>query len=114
MCGFQKLDEVYQNYEAYVSASYGETFGVTLLEAIGSGLAIIGFDLPYGIQVFVDDGKNGYKIRHETIQELTGGIVRLFTEDDLEKFRNCSYKKAKFYLTEEVEKKWKTVLNLER
>ncbi len=114
LCGFQKLDEVYQNYEAYVSASYGETFGVTLLEAIGSGLAIIGFDLPYGIQVFVDDGKNGYKIRHETIQELTGGIVRLFTEDDLEKFRNCSYKKAKYYLTEEVEKKWKTVLNLER
>jgi accessory Sec system glycosylation protein GtfA len=114
LCGFQKLDEVYQNYEAYVSASYGETFGVTLLEAIGSGLAVIGFDLPYGIQVFVDDGKNGYKIRHETIQELTGGIVRLFTEDDLEKFRNCSYKKAKYYLTEEVEKKWKTVLNLER
>lgn len=111
LCGFQKLDEIYQNYEAYVSASYGETFGVTLLEAIGSGLAVIGFDLPYGIQVFVDDGENGYRIRQETVQELAKGIVRLFTEADLDAFQQKSYEKAKSYLIREVEKRWESTLD---
>lgn len=41
LCEFQKLDEIYQNYEAYVSASCGETFGITLMEAIGSVLPIV-------------------------------------------------------------------------
>ena len=36
LCGFQKLDERYKEYEAYLSASYVETLGVTLLEAVGS------------------------------------------------------------------------------
>ena len=114
LCGFQKLDEVYQMYEAYVSASYGETFGVTLLEAIGSGLAVVGFDVPYGMQVFVDDGENGYKITSGTVLELSKGIVRLFTEADLKVFQKNSYEKAKHYLTEEVEKRWENILNQER
>ena len=32
------------------------------MEAIGSGLPIIGFDVPYGNQTFVTEGKNGYLI----------------------------------------------------
>ena len=111
LCGFQKLDNLYQQYEAYVSASYGETFGVTLLEAIGSGLAVVGFDLPYGMQVFVEDGENGYRIGHESVQELARGIVRLFTEADLDAFRQKSYKKAKYFLVEGGGKRWKAVLS---
>ena len=110
LCGFQNLDDVYQNYEAYVSASYGETFGITLLEAIGSGLSIVGFDVPYGMQVFVDEGENGYKISQISAEGLANGIIRLFTEADLEVFRRCSYKKAEAYLEEKVTKKWKEVL----
>ena len=108
--GFQNLDDVYQNYEAYVSASYGETFGITLMEAIGSGLPIVGFDVPYGMHVFVDEGKNGYKISLISVEGLTNGIIRLFTEANLQAFRRHSYKKAKVYLEEEVAKKWKEVL----
>lgn len=110
LCGFQKLDEVYQEYDAFVSASCGETFGVTFLEAIGSGLPIVGFDCPYGAQIFIDDEKNGYKIVSETVDELAKGIIRLFTEADLETFRQNSYKKAKLYRIEEVAKRWEDVL----
>ena len=111
LCGFQNLGEVYQNYEAYLSASYGETFGITLLEAIGSGLSIVGFDLPYGMQVFVDEGKNGFKITDISAKGLAEGIIRLFKESDLEAFRRHSYKKAEGYLEAEVEKKWKEILS---
>lgn len=110
LCGFQKLDDIYQNYDAYVSASCGETFGVTFLEAMGSGLPIIGFDQPYGAQIFIDDRKNGYKISCETVEELAKGIIRLFTEADMEAFRQHSYKKAKEYLIEEVAKQWRNIL----
>ena len=110
LCGFQKLDEVYQKYEAYVSASWSETFGVTLLEAVGSGLPIVGFDSPYGMQTFVDEGENGYRVPVGDVDGLRDGIVRLFTEADMEKFRQHSYEKASGYLTEAMEKKWENVL----
>lgn len=111
LCGFQKMDDLYQNYEVYLSASYGETFGITLLEAIGSGLPIVGFDRPYGMQTFVEDGKNGFRISNVTVEGLAEGIIRLFRETDLEKFRKHSYEMARNYLEEEIEKKWREILS---
>jgi len=93
LCGQQNLDEVYKNYEAYLSGSTSEGFGLTLMEAVGSGLPIIGFDVRYGNPNFIDDGKNGYLIpvhdkieKQERVQKLAEAIVRLFTEADLEEF----------------------------
>lgn len=113
LMGQQKLDDVYQNYEGYIAGSTSEGFGLTLLEAIGSGLPIIGFDVRYGNQTFTDDGCNGYiipvydamdsKVR---IMELTKRIISLFTEADLEQFHAHSYEKAGEFLTEKVEQKW--------
>lgn len=114
LCGFQKLDEVYQNYDAYLSASITETFGVTLLEAVGSGLPMVGFDVHYGLQVFIEEGKNGYLFPMGDIEGLAEGIVKLFTEADIEAFRQHSYKIAERYLVQEVEKKWKKLLGKEK
>ncbi len=116
--GQQKLDEVYQNYEAYLSGSTSEGFGLTLMEAIGAGLPIIGFDVRYGNQNFIEDGRNGYIIavndrmsKKERVDRLAECIVRLFTEADMEEFHRNSYEKAKAYLAEEVEKRWHRTLN---
>jgi accessory Sec system glycosylation protein GtfA len=119
LCGQHNLTEVYKEYEAYVSGSTSEGFGLTLMEAVGSGLPIVGFDVRYGNRNFIDDGKNGYKIpvndkmdgRVKT-QRLSESIVRLFADSDMEAFHEHSYEKAKEYLTSEVEKKWANVLNL--
>ena len=113
LCGQQNLTEVYKNYDAYISGSTSEGFGLTLMEAVGSGLPIIGFDVRYGNQTFIDDGENGYKIpvndkmgSKERIQKLTECVVQMFTRDDMEKFHTHSYEKAKSYITTEVEKRW--------
>lgn len=115
--GQQNLDEVYKNYEAYISASTSEGFGLTLMEAVGSGLPIIGFDVRYGNPTFIDNGKNGYIIgvhdgmdRKERVKKLAERIVRLFTKADMEEFHRHSYRKAQGYLTAEVEKKWENLL----
>ena len=115
--GQQNLKEVYQEYELYLSGSTSEGFGLTLMEAIGGGLPIIGFDVRYGNPTFVDDGKNGYLIpvdEHMTpkqkIGALTDRLVRLFTEANLDSFHEHSYKKAEKFLTKEVELKWKKLV----
>lgn len=117
MMGQHKLDEVYQTYDAYFSASQSEGFGLSLMEAIGSGLPIIGFDVRYGNQTFIEDGKNGYVIpihdkmdKAEKVKLLSEKLIKMFTEDDMEAFHNKSYEIAKTYLTEEVEKRWVQLL----
>lgn len=115
--GQQNLKEVYQDYELYLSGSTSEGFGLTLMEAVGGGLPIIGFDVRYGNPTFIDDGKNGYLIpinddmdTAQKIDALTDRLVRLFTEADLDSFHEHSYEKAKKFLTSEVERKWKRIL----
>ena len=117
LCGQQKLEDVYRDYEAYLSGSTSEGFGLTLMEAIGSGLPIIGFDVRYGNQNFIDHERNGYKIPvhdrmddKERIAKLKECIVRLFQEADLDAFHEHSYEKAASYLTAEVEKRWQNTL----
>ncbi|MCI5611811.1 MAG: glycosyltransferase, partial [Roseburia sp.] len=117
LMGQQNLTEVYQDYEAYIAGSTSEGFGLTLLEAVGGGLPIIGFDVRYGNQNFIDEGQNGYKIALDEhmddkskIALLAEKIVKLFTQADMEAFHEHSYEKAKGYLTEEVVDKWKNLI----
>lgn len=117
LCGQQKMDEIYTNYEAYLTGSTSEGFGLSLMEAVGSGLPIIGFDVRYGNPNFIDDGKNGYLIpvndkmeKEERVQKLKECIVRLFTEADMKAFHQHSYEKAENYLIDKVAEKWKELL----
>lgn len=115
--GQQNLKEVYQNYELYLAGSTSEGFGLTLMEAVGGGDAMIGFDVPYGNPTFIDEGENGFLIPYdkkmpdrEKISNLANRIVRLFSETELEAFHNHSYYIAKSFLDYEVENRWKELM----
>ena len=115
--GQQNLKEVYQDYELYLSGSTSEGFGLTLMEAVGGGLPIIGFDVRYGNPTFIDDGENGYLVPidddmtgRQKIEALADRLVRLFTEADLDSFHEHSYEKAKKFLTSEVEQRWRSLV----
>lgn len=117
LMGQHNLDDVYVKYEAYISASQSEGFGLTLMEAVGSGLPIVGFDVRYGNQTFIDNGENGYKIpihdemdQKEKIRLLSEALVHMLTEDDMGAFAEYSYEVAKPYLTKEVVKRWISLL----
>ena len=111
LMGQHDLSEVYQNYEAYIAGSTSEGFGLTLMEAVGGGLPIIGFDVRYGNPTFIRNGENGYLISlpeedKERIEALRKGIVDLFKQD-LEKCHSVSYEVAKDFLTCNVQEKWR-------
>lgn len=55
--GHVNLNQVYKDYELFLSGSTSEGFGLTLMEAIGSGLGIIGFDVNYGNPTFIRNQK---------------------------------------------------------
>ena len=117
LMGQYDLTEVYKDYEVYLSGSTSEGFGLTLMEAMGSGVPIIGFDVRYGNQTFIEDGRTGYLIpvhdemdKAERVKELSDRIVRIFTEADLESMHEYSYEMGAKYLTKEVEKKWTELL----
>ena len=115
--GHMDLTAIYKDYEVYLSASTSEGFGLTLMEAIGSGLPIIGFDVPYGNQNFVRDGENGYLLPTEPDQ-VVDRIARSFAEMirllyqsiKMASMRQASYARAEDFLTSKVEKAWSQLI----
>jgi len=112
--GHAELSQIYSQYEVYLTASTSEGFGLTLMEAIGSGLPLIGFDVPYGNQTFIEDGQNGYLIpsssdhvEDQIKQAFSTKICQLYQENRLEAMRAHSYQIAEGFLTEEILEKWK-------
>ncbi|MDN6967775.1 accessory Sec system glycosyltransferase GtfA [Oenococcus sp. UCMA 17063] len=115
--GHTDLSDIYKQYQLYLSSSTSEGFGLTLLEAIGSGLPIIGFNVPYGNQTFVQNNKNGFLIssdrndeEHYNLDEMSQRIVDLFTKVNLEAFREKSYQISTKFMTNKIETKWKDLL----
>lgn len=114
--GYAKLEEVYPHYHAYITTSQWETFGLTLMEAVGSGLAMIGFDARYGNPTFIKDGANGYLVpfgdtisEENLVVEMAERIVQVF-ESNLDSFHQASYELASEFLEENVFAKWKNAL----
>ena len=76
-----------------------------------------GFDVPYGNPTCIDNKENGYLLPYDEdwpeekkIKALTDAIVRMFKHADLKKYSEHSYEIATPYLTDNVAKQWKTVL----
>ncbi|WP_218653383.1 accessory Sec system glycosyltransferase GtfA [Streptococcus pluranimalium] len=111
--GHQELTRVYPNYQLYLTASKSEGFGLTLMEAIGAGLPLIGFDSRYGNQTFIRDGENGYLIPKSDnddegviVKQFAEKIITLFEQNNLTSMHLASYAMAQPYLKQEVAKKW--------
>ena len=115
--GHADLAQIYPQYEVYLTASTSEGFGLTLMEAVGSGLPLIGFDVPYGNQTFIQDGQNGYLIPSsddhvETAikRSFAEKICQLYQENHLPDMRIASYDLAREFLTDKVRDKWKKTI----
>lgn len=117
LLGQRDMAAVYPHFELYLSGSTSEGFGLSLMEAVGNGLAMIGFDVPYGNPTFIDDGKNGFLVpvreamtEADRVQALADRVVRYFTECDRAAFARRSYEIAEAYEEQRVALKWKGVI----
>ncbi|WP_295729309.1 accessory Sec system glycosyltransferase GtfA [uncultured Limosilactobacillus sp.] len=117
LMGQQNLDQIYVKYSAYIAASTSEGFGLSLMEAVGSGLPMIGFDVPYGNPTFIDDQQNGYLIPYDEkasedakVDQLAAAIVKMFTEADLDAYSQHSYDLATPYLDDNITHEWQNLV----
>lgn len=116
LLGHADLQQIYPCYQAYLTTSQWETFGLTLMEAAGAGLALLGFDARYGNPTFIKEGENGFLVPYsetvpeeELVKELADKLVQLF-ERDLAPFHQASYDLASSYLASNVQEVWKETL----
>ena len=114
--GHADLQQIYPYYQAYLTTSQWETFGLTLMEAAGAGLALLGFDARYGNPTFIKDGKNGFLVDYsekipeaDLVKELANRLVELF-QGNVTPFHQASYDLASCYLTSKVQEVWKQAL----
>ncbi len=122
--GYCDVSDVYDNYEVYLSASTRETLGITLLEALSGGNAMLGFRARYGNTLFIHPGENGYLVdvdfsrleeeqyQNYLVAEFAEKLKLLFADPmRLKSFHCASYALAKAYSIENIEKKWIEYLN---
>ena len=114
--GHADLKRIYPCYQVYLTTSQWETFGLTLMEAAGAGLALLGFDARYGNPTFIKEGENGFLVPYseimpeeQLVKELAEKLVQLF-ESDLAPFHQASYDLASSYLTSKVLEVWRETL----
>lgn len=117
--GHQDVTEVYKNYEVFLTASTFETLGLSILEAIASGMAVIGLDAKYGSRLMIQPGKNGYLIdfdpgsseESEIVEHIAEKMIEIFSDmERLEKFHERSYEISGGFMVQEVEDGWKKLI----
>lgn len=111
-----QMDQVYPNYDAFISGSYSEGFGLTYIEALDAGLPIVTFKARFGAIELVKDGVNGYlKDFSRTDEEyskkqLTEGILQLLQTNQREIVNNTRIS-VKDYQDSIIANKWKELIN---
>ncbi|GBG96358.1 glycosyltransferase [Lactococcus termiticola] len=110
------LAEDYKKYDAFISASYSEGFGLTYIEALNAGLPVVTFKARFGAMELVKDGINGYlrdfkrDDEEYSIEELTKGI-QMMMEQDYPSFKKATIASVKDFHNPIIAKKWSKLIN---
>jgi 1,2-diacylglycerol 3-alpha-glucosyltransferase len=80
---FDEIPAYYKMADLFVTASVTETFGFTIVEAMASGLPVLGIDSP-GVSDNIEPGITGV-ISSEDLADFTAQMVRIISETELRK-----------------------------
>ncbi len=78
----EKLPEIYRSHDLFVTASTMETQGLVVLEAIATGLPVVGVDA-YALPELIHDGKNGYICMPFDIAAISSAIRKILSDQQL-------------------------------
>lgn len=112
MGGTSEIQRVFSEASIYVCTSKTESFGLTLIEAMGVGLPVISFDCPHGPKNIIHDGVDGYLIQNDSIVKASNAIINLIEDKKLlVSMGNSARLNAQRYLLDNVMKMWINLFN---
>ncbi len=81
---YQKIPNYLAAADIFTTASVTEVHPLSVIEAMGAGLPVLGIESP-GVADTVNDGEDGFIVPEEDLAAFTAKMVRLATEADLRK-----------------------------
>ncbi|AEV94918.1 glycosyltransferase [Pediococcus claussenii] len=108
--------EKYPKYDAFISASYSEGFGLTYIEALNGGLPVVTFNARFGAQELIHDGENGVSLPFKrddeeyNVQELYNGILRLQSMD-YPKLKQAVENSVTEFRNAKIARSWEELIN---
>lgn len=108
------------DYEVFVTASLWETLGLSMMEAVGAGNAMVALDVRYGSRLFTRNGINGRlvdfsldRLEEDVARDMAKIIVEMIEDrEGMKKYEAHSYEVASEFLREPMRQKWYKVLGL--
>lgn len=79
----EHIFDCYRESSILVSTSLFEPFGLVIPEAMSCGLPVVAYDCPYGPEDIISDGKNGYLISCDNIDNYVDKLSLLMGDRDL-------------------------------
>ncbi len=78
-----EIRELYLDHGIFCFPSRYEGFGLSLMEAMSLGAAVVAFDCPCGPSEMISDGENGFLVPPDDIDGFSNRLQRLMTDTDL-------------------------------
>ena len=108
----KNIESEYLAASIYAMASYFEGFGMVLAEASSYALPCIAFDVKTGPSDIIDDGKSGYLIKDNDLQDYANKLIALMDSESLRKDmgKNAKAKMQKQFSKEAIMPLWEQIL----
>ena len=108
--GFKRKDyigKILEKSSLYLMASFTESFGIVLLEAMSYGVPCIAFSSAEGAREIITDGENGYLIENRSKVVMAKKIEKYFQNEKKQKELSKNAKKTvEFYTMEHQKESW--------
>ncbi|GAB2027751.1 glycosyltransferase family 4 protein [Lactovum odontotermitis] len=108
----EDVASLHKQYQVYALFSVMEGFNLSLMEAQSRGMVTVTTDVNYGPNELTVDGKNGYIVGYDDVDDFADRLVKLFTDDvRLQQMSDLTYALSSRYSEASVWKAWRVLLD---
>lgn len=95
----------------FAMTSHSEGFPFVLIESLICKTPVVAFDVRVGPRAIIEDGKEGYLVADNELNEFAGQLIKLMKDEKLrKKFSEEAEKKSKEFMEDKIIERWLRIL----